>query len=612
MPRCAQDRRPGPPEATRARAGSGCPPPPAAGSHARLAGRRGPRRGPPAAPPARRRPRSSCPAYGSNAARTAVLRVGHRLLGPLDAATRARSSALRRPQATTSHARSRTPTAASSPPTSRARPGGAALSRAGSGGTGAEVLVRHGSRLRPRRRRPDEVAPTSAPVRAPRIRWPRASHRPLQHRRDRRRGRPRRPGRRPGRPLRRYRRPGAALREQYAALPAGAPVRLAKRTSNLFRPRAAATGRPASTSARSTACCTSTPQARTADVQGMTTYEHLVAATLPHGLVPLCVPAAADDHPRRRGHRPGHRERELPQRHAARVGAGDGRPHRRRPGPHGHAAADDPHRDLFHGFPNSYGTLGYALRLRIELEPVTPFVHLRHIRFDVRGGHGRRRSREVTADGHVRRPTGRLPATAPCSRGTEQYLTARRARTTDHRRRPSPSDYTGMGIYYRSIQQRPRGPADHRTTTCGAGTPTGSGARAPSARSAPPCAGCGPRARLRSDVYWKLVALDRRYVVLSDRVGRRRGRPPREPVVQDVEVPVDRLAEFLDFFHREVGIEPVWVCPLRQRDPTAALAAVRVRPRRDLRQRGLLVHGGACRPASTRRRAGSTAASSRW
>ena len=44
----------------------------------------------------------------------------------------------------------------------------------------------------------------------------------------------------------------------------------------------------------------------------------------------------------------------------------------------------------------------------------------------------------------------------------------------------------------------------------------------------------------------------------------------REPVVQDIEVPVDRLAEFLDFFHREVGIEPVWVCPLRQRDPAAS------------------------------------------
>ncbi len=32
-------------------------------------------------------------------------------------------------------------------------------------------------------------------------------------------------------------------------------------------------------------------------------------------------------------------------------------------------------------------------------------------------------------------------------------------------------------------------------------------------------------------------------------------------------MPIDRTTEFLDFFHREVGIEPVWVCPLLQRDP---------------------------------------------
>ena len=43
---------------------------------------------------------------------------------------------------------------------------------------------------------------------------------------------------------------------------------------------------------------------------------------------------------------------------------------------------DGEHADLFCGFPNSYGTLGYATRLRIELEPVKPYVALRHLRFD--------------------------------------------------------------------------------------------------------------------------------------------------------------------------------------------------------------------------------------
>ena len=53
----------------------------------------------------------------------------------------------------------------------------------------------------------------------------------------------------------------ARLRAAYAAVPPGAPVRLAKRTSNLFRFReaSAAPARRCSTSPRSVTCCPSTP-----------------------------------------------------------------------------------------------------------------------------------------------------------------------------------------------------------------------------------------------------------------------------------------------------------------------------------------------------------------
>src|SRR5258708_10586672 len=46
------------------------------------------------------------------------------------------------------------------------------------------------------------------------------------------------------------------------------------------------------------------------------------------------------------------------------------------------AADGNEHHALYRGFPNSYGTLGYALSLTIELEPVLPFVHLRHFRYE--------------------------------------------------------------------------------------------------------------------------------------------------------------------------------------------------------------------------------------
>jgi FAD/FMN-containing dehydrogenase len=73
-----------------------------------------------------------------------------------------------------------------------------------------------------------------------------------------------------------------------------------------------------------------------------------------------------------------------------------------------------------------------------------------------------------------------------------------------------------------------------------------------------------PRRYRRSDVYRRIVALDRHYGF--SRLAHRLTRTPQEePVIQDVEIPVGRLAEFLDAFHRDIGIRPVWLCPLRLR-----------------------------------------------
>ena len=36
-----------------------------------------------------------------------------------------------------------------------------------------------------------------------------------------------------------------------------------------------------------------------------------------------------------------------------------------------------------------------------------------------------------------------------------------------------------------------------------------------------------------------------------------------ESVIQDVDIPLERAAEFLEFFHAEIGILPVWICPIR-------------------------------------------------
>ena len=71
-----------------------------------------------------------------------------------------------------------------------------------------------------------------------------------------------------------------------------------------------------------------------------------------------------------------------------------------------------------------------------------------------------------------------------------------------------------------------------------------------------------PRRYRRSDVYRRLVALDQRYG-LTGALNSRRQQPSREFVTQDVEIPVEHGADFLRFFDANVGMRPVWICPLR-------------------------------------------------
>jgi FAD/FMN-containing dehydrogenase len=353
----------------------------------------------------------------------------------------------------------------------------------------------------------------------------------------------------------------ARLQAQYAALPPGSPVRLAKKTSNLFRPRARHSSPGLEVQAFDGVIAVDT-DARVADVQGMTTYEHLVDATLPHGLMPLVVPELKTitlggaitglgiESPSWRNGMPHESVIELD------ILTGDGQVVT--------ASADNAHADLFYGFPNSYGTLGYALRARIELEATHPFVHLRHLRFrnieslvetleDVDATSAYAQEDVQFIDGTVFSPE-------------ECYLTL--GSWADSA--PATSDYTKLDIYYRSISTR----ADDwltvrdylwRWDTDWFWCSRAFGVQRPWVRR---LAALGSGRLLRSDVYWRIVALESRFGVKAG-VDRLRGLPARENVIQDVQLPVGRLAEFVAAFQREVPISPFWLCPLRQRDRDA-------------------------------------------
>ena len=72
------------------------------------------------------------------------------------------------------------------------------------------------------------------------------------------------------------------------------------------------------------------------------------------------------------------------------------------------------------------------------------------------------------------------------------------------------------------------------------------------------------RKRLNSITYQRIMRWNARWRV-TVAFNRLRG-VHSESVIQDVDIPIARAAEFLDFLHREVGILPIWVCPIREPD----------------------------------------------
>jgi FAD/FMN-containing dehydrogenase len=356
------------------------------------------------------------------------------------------------------------------------------------------------------------------------------------------------------------------LLASYHAIPPSATVRLAKKTSNLFRARAK-TNAPGLDVSGLGGVISVDPTARTADVAGMCTYEDLVAATLPYGLAPLVVPQlktitlggavtglGIESTSFRNG---------LPHESVLEIDVLTGS------GEIITATPDGEHSDLFWGFPNSYGTLGYSTRLRIELEPVKPFVALRHLRFDDLTDLQNAMDRIGTDRSHDGIAVDYLDGVVFSA--TESYLTLG---TQTDEGGPA-SDYTGQQIYYRSLQQRSTDRltiADYlwRWDTDWFWCSRAFGAQNPRIRRV------WPKRYRRSSFYWKLIALDQKYDI-GDRLERRKGNPPRERVVQDVEVPIEHTADFVSWFLREIPIEPLWLCPLRLREPGPAGASA-VRP----------------------------------
>jgi FAD/FMN-containing dehydrogenase len=182
----------------------------------------------------------------------------------------------------------------------------------------------------------------------------------------------------PGAPLSSYASKRAELESGWQ--PGAGRLRLEKSTiSNLFRYKERGEGERRVSLAQFNQIIALDEAAATLEVEGLTTFETIVNYTVPRGFLPLVAPELK--HITIGGATVGIGIESTCFRygfvHDALVEADvllpDGRIVT--------CTADNEHSDLFHGLPNSYGTLGYILRARIRLHRAKRFTHLQMKKF---------------------------------------------------------------------------------------------------------------------------------------------------------------------------------------------------------------------------------------
>jgi FAD/FMN-containing dehydrogenase len=338
-------------------------------------------------------------------------------------------------------------------------------------------------------------------------------------------------------------------------------IRLGKTTSNLFRDRKEIPAKRLDVRDFNEVLCVDKVNGYV-EVEGMTPYAKLVAECLKYDVMPAVVPqlksitiggATAGCGIESSSFRYGLVHETVQE---MEILLGDSRTVL--------CTADNEHRDLFYGFPNSYGTLGYALKLKAKVVPVKKFVKLTHIRF----------SDPKTYFAEL----GRL-----CDRRDVDFvdgvvfsrddMVITLGQFSDDA--PYVSDYTYEKIYYKSLRERPE---DFLTTeayiwrwdTDWFWCSKNLFAQAPLIRR------LYGRSRLNSITYTKIMRWNSRWK-LRHYFDKCFGLHT-EAVIQDVEIPHERALEFLEFYHEVIRFMPLWICPTRAFDKKAKFDLYRLDP----------------------------------
>ena len=336
------------------------------------------------------------------------------------------------------------------------------------------------------------------------------------------------------------------LLTEFLRASSGRRIRLDKSTSNLFRDRKQIQAQRLDVRSFNNVLHVDATGGF-AEVEGMTPYVKLVSECLKHGVMPAVVPqlktitiggATVGCGIESSSFRYGLVHETVQE---MEILLGDGHTVLCSPG--------NEHRDLFYGFPNSYGTLGYALKLKLKVVPVKKYIKLTHLSF----------TEPETYFSELARWCGRQDVDfvdGVVFGRNEMVLTL--ARFVDEA--PYTSDYTYKKIYFRSLRERPE---DFMTTEdylwrwdtdwfwCSKNLL----AQHPLIRR------LYGRSRLNSLTYTRIMRWNSRWK-LTHAFNKLAG-IYAEPVIQDIEIPVEQASRFLAFYHDVIRFLPVWICPTR-------------------------------------------------
>jgi len=361
------------------------------------------------------------------------------------------------------------------------------------------------------------------------------------------------------------------LINQFLELKKQGKVGLEKSYSNLFRPRETKATNKINVKSFNKVIHIDTI-GKIAEVEAMTTYEDLVKETLKYGLLPSVVPqlktitmggAVSGIGIEASSFRYGLVHETVSE---VEVLLSDGKIVK--------ATRNNEYKDLFLALPNSYGTLGYILKLKVKLVPAKRFVEIKHLRY-----HDSKKYFEDLKILCEKNIYHKHPETIDFIDGTifsnnEMYITL--GKFVDNS--PFVSNYKYMKMYFKSIQILTKfDQKDYLKTSEYIW------------RWDADWFWCSKhflmqnmlarfvfgKFMLNSKSYQKIRKINAK--IFDDTFSKK---VSKEWIIQDVGIPIENCIKFLNFFIKEIRILPIWVCPFSSFDKKTIYPLFRNNPKK--------------------------------